>query len=183
MFRENSIETCTLSRVKQITSPVWMHETSAQTWCTGKSQRDRVEREVLGGIGMEKTFKLKAVSFQCMTKFTTIKKNNNNKKKIQLCGSLFVAVQSLSHVQLFTTPWNAVLQTSLSFTISWRLLRLTSTVLMMPSNHLILYLTFLLLPSIFPSIKFFSNVSVHRITWPEYWSFSFSISPSSEYSG
>ena len=71
MFRENSIETCILSRVKQITSPGWMHETSAWAWCTGKTQRNRVEREVGGGIGMGKTCKLKAVSFQCITKFNT----------------------------------------------------------------------------------------------------------------
>ena len=75
MFQENSIETCILSRVKQITSPGWMHETSAWTWCSGKTGRERVEREVGGGIGMGKTCKLKAVSFQCMTKFT--KKKNN----------------------------------------------------------------------------------------------------------
>ena len=68
------IETCLLSRVKQITSPGWMHETSARTWCTGKIQRDRVEREVGGGIGMGNTCKPMAVSFQCMTKSTTIKK-------------------------------------------------------------------------------------------------------------
>ena len=74
MFQENSTETCILSRVKQITSPGWMHETSAQTWCTGKTQRDRVEREVGGGIGMGNTCKPMAVSFQCMTKSTTIKK-------------------------------------------------------------------------------------------------------------
>ena len=71
LFQENSIETCILSRVKQITSPGWIHETSAWAWCTGQSQRDWVEREVGGGIGMGKTCKLKAVSFQCMTKFTT----------------------------------------------------------------------------------------------------------------
>ena len=71
MFQENSIETCILSRVKQTTSPGWMHETRARTWCTGKTQRDRVERKVGGGIGMGKTCKLKDVSFQCMTKFTT----------------------------------------------------------------------------------------------------------------
>ena len=73
MFQENSIETCMLSRVKQITSPGWMHETSTRTWCTGKTQRDRVEREVGGGIGMGNTCKPMAVSFQCMTKSTTIK--------------------------------------------------------------------------------------------------------------
>ena len=74
MVQENSIKTCILSRVKQITSPGWMHETSAQTWCTGKTWRDRVEREVGGGIGMGNTCKPMAVSFQCMTKSTTIKK-------------------------------------------------------------------------------------------------------------
>ena len=72
MFRENSIETCILSRVKQITSPGWMHETSAQAWCTGKTQRDRVEREVGGGIGMGDTYKSMANSCQYMTKTTTI---------------------------------------------------------------------------------------------------------------
>ena len=72
MFRENSIETCILSRVKQITSPGWMHETSAWAWCTGKTQRDQVEREVGGGIGMGNTRKSMAESCQCMTKTTTI---------------------------------------------------------------------------------------------------------------
>ena len=77
MFQENSIETCILSRVKQITNPGWMHEPSAWTWCTGKTERQRVEREVGGGIGMGNTCKPMAVSFQCMTKSTT------NKKKIK----------------------------------------------------------------------------------------------------
>ena len=72
MFQENSIETCILSRVKQITSPGWMHETSAQAWCTGKTQRDRAEREVGRGIGMGNTCISKADSCQCMTKTTTI---------------------------------------------------------------------------------------------------------------
>ena len=72
MFQENSINTCTLSRVNQITSPGWMRETSAQIWFTGKSQRDRVEREVGGGIGMGNTCKSMANSCQCMTKTTTI---------------------------------------------------------------------------------------------------------------
>ena len=72
MFRENSIETCILSRVKQITSPDWMHETSACGWCTGKTQRDRVEREVGGGIGMGNTCKSVADSGQHMAKTTTI---------------------------------------------------------------------------------------------------------------
>ena len=78
------------------------------------------------------------------------------------------------------TPWTAALQASLSITNSWRLLKL---MLVMPSNHLILCRPLLLPPSIFPSIRVFSNESVLRIRWPMYWSFSFSISPSSEYSG
>ena len=77
MFQENSIETCILSRVKQITGPGWMHETSARTWCSGRTWRERVGKEVGGGIGMGKTCEPKAFSFQCMTKFTT------NKKKIK----------------------------------------------------------------------------------------------------
>ena len=72
MFRENSIETCILSRVKQVTSPGWMHETSAGAWCTGKTQRDRAEREVGGGIGMGNTCNSMADSCQCMAKTTTI---------------------------------------------------------------------------------------------------------------
>ena len=68
MFQENSIKTCILSRVKQITSPGWMRETSAQTWCTGKTQRDRVEREVGGGTGMGNTCISMADSCQCMTR-------------------------------------------------------------------------------------------------------------------
>ena len=72
MFREKSMETCILSRVKQITSPGWMHETSARAWYTGKTQRDRVEREVGGGIGMGNTCKSMADSCQCTAKTTTI---------------------------------------------------------------------------------------------------------------
>ena len=72
MFRENSIETSILSRVKQITSPGWMHETDAQSWCTGKTQRDGMGRKVGGGIGNENTCKSMADSCQCMAKTTTI---------------------------------------------------------------------------------------------------------------
>ena len=79
MFQEISIETCIVSRVKQITSPGWMHETSARTWCTGKTKGERVEREVGGGIGMGNTCKPMDVSFQCMTKFTTNKKKKRKK--------------------------------------------------------------------------------------------------------
>ena len=72
MFQEISIETCIISRVKQITSPGWMHETSARAWCTGKTQSDRVEWEVGGGTGMGNTRKSMADSCQCMPKTTTI---------------------------------------------------------------------------------------------------------------
>ena len=72
MFQENSIKACILSRVKQITSLGWMHKTSARAWCAGKIQRDRVEREVGGGIRMGNTCKSMADSYQCMTKTTTI---------------------------------------------------------------------------------------------------------------
>ena len=93
------------------------------------------------------------------------------------------SVQSLSHVWLFVTPWTAAYQASLFITNSWSLLKLMSIESLMPSSHLILCHLLLLLPSIFPSIRVFSNVSAVRIRWPKYWSFSFSISPSNEYSG
>ena len=95
----------------------------------------------------------------------------------------FSSVQSLSRVQLFATPWITARQTSLSIINSRRLLKLTSTELLMPSNHLILCHPLLLLPSIFPSIRLFSNESVFHIRWPKYWSSSFNISLSNEYSG
>ena len=95
----------------------------------------------------------------------------------------FYLVQSLSHVWLFVTPWTAAHQTSLFITNSQSLLKLISIELVMSSNHLILCCPLLLPPSIFPSIRVFSNVSALRIRWPKYWSFSFSISPSNEYSG
>ena len=91
------------------------------------------------------------------------------------------SVQSLSHVQLFATPWTAVYQAFLSN--SWSLLKLMSIESVMPSNHLVLCGPLLLPPSIIPRTRIFSNESVLRIRWPKYWSFSFSISPSSEYLG
>ena len=94
------------------------------------------------------------------------------------------SVQSLSHVWLFATAWTTAPQASLSITNSWLLLKPMSIESVMASNiHLILCRPLLLLPSIFPSIRVFSNGSVLHIRWPKYWSFSFSISPSSEYSG
>ena len=94
----------------------------------------------------------------------------------------FVVVQSLSCVRLFATPWTAARQAPLSITIPWSLLRFMFTESMLPPNHLILCHPFLLPPSIFPSIRVLSNESALRIRGPKYWSFSFSISPSNEYS-
>ena len=94
-----------------------------------------------------------------------------------------VIVQLLGHIQLFETPWTAARQATLSFTISWSLLKLLYIESVMPSTHLILCPPLLLLPSIFPSIRVFSNESALHIRWPKYWSFSFSISPSNEFSG
>ena len=95
----------------------------------------------------------------------------------------FSSVQLLSRVRFFATPCTAARQASLSITNSQSLLKLMSTESVMPTNHLILWCTFLLQPSIFPSIRVFSNGSALCIRWPKYWSFSFSISPSNEYSG
>ena len=92
-------------------------------------------------------------------------------------------VRSLSCVQLFATPWSAARQASLSFTISQSLFKLMPIESVMPSNHLILCHPLLLLPSVFPSIRVFSNELALQIKWPKYWSFSFSISLSKEYSG
>ena len=93
----------------------------------------------------------------------------------------FIVVQSFSHVWLFATPWTAACQVSLSFTISWSLLKLMSIESVMPPNHLIPCHLLLLLPSVFPSIRVFSNELALRVRWPKYWSFS--ISSSNEYSG
>ena len=104
---------------------------------------------------------------------------------------VIVVVQSLGHVQLFVSPWiaasqaslSSTIQASLSFTISQSLLKLMSLESVMTSNHLILCHSLLLLLSVFPRIKVFSNESTLRVRWPKYWSFSFHISPSNEYSG
>ena len=107
-------------------------------------------------------------------------------RRWRFCGKTlfqFSLVQLFSHVWLFETPWTAACQASLSITKSRSILKFMSIELVIPSNHLILCYPLLLLPSIFSSIRVFSNESVLRIRWPKYWSFSFSISPSSEYSG
>ena len=100
-----------------------------------------------------------------------------------LCLSYFSSVQSLSRVRLFTTPWTPARQASLSITNSWSLPKPMSIESVIPSNHLILCRPLLLLPSIFPSIRVFTNESALCIRWPKYWSFSFNISPSNEHPG
>ena len=100
-----------------------------------------------------------------------------------LLFNIISSIQSLSHVQLFVIPWTVACQASLSITNSQRLLKFMSIVLVIPSNHLILYHPLLLSPSIFPSIRVFSNESALHIKWSKYWSFSFTMNPSNEYSG
>ena len=102
---------------------------------------------------------------------------------IELCYYQFSSLQSLSRVRLFATPWTAACQASLSTRNSWSLLKLMSVESVMPSNHLIFCHPLLFLSSISPSIRVFSNESVLCMRWPKYWIFSFSISPSKEYSG
>ena len=100
-----------------------------------------------------------------------------------LCCILLLLFSHQVVSQLFVTPWTTARQASLSLTISWSLLKLTSIESVIPSNHLVLCHLLLLLPSIFPNIRVFSSESALRIRWPKYWIFSFSISPSDEYSG
>ena len=102
---------------------------------------------------------------------------------IHIGSAQFSSVQLLSRVRFFATPWTAAHQASLSVTNSWSLLKLISIESVIPSNHLIFCRPLFLLPSVFPSIRVFSSESALCIRWPKYWSFSFSISPSNEYSG
>ena len=118
----------------------------------------------------------------CNSRAEYLQQNSNvviSSMHIVVSGS----VQSLSRVRLFVTPWTAALQASLSITNTWSLLKLMSIELVMPSSHLILCHPLLRLPSIFPSIRVFSNESALLIRWPKYWSCSFNISPSKENSG
>ena len=109
----------------------------------------------------------------------SVSKLEGKKKEREI---VIVVVQSFSHILLFEIPWIAACQASLSFTIYRSLLKLMSIESVMPSNHLVLCCPLLLLPSIFPSIRVFSNELALHIRWPKYWSFSFSINPSKEYS-
>ena len=117
-----------------------------------------------------------------MVRILFLDSSHGGEGKVSSLVSQFSSVQSLSYVQLFVIPWTAARQASLSITNSQSLLKPMSIVSVMPSNHLILCRP-LILPSIFPSIRVFSSELLLLIRWPNYWSFSFSISPSSEYSG
>ena len=108
---------------------------------------------------------------------------NSSNLELTICFFVLFVVQVLSRVHFFASPWTAAGQAPLSFTISQSLLKLMSIELVMPSNHLILCRPLLLLPSISRSIRVFSSELAPRIRWSKYWSFSFSISPSNEYSG
>ena len=119
--------------------------------------------------------------FRCLTDFSLMCPNIFQAKNTDL--NQFSSVQLLSHVQLFETPWTGARQASLSVTNSGSLLKLMSIESVMPSNHLILCSPLLLPPSIFPSIRVFSNESALHIRWPKYQSFNFSISPSNEHPG
>ena len=122
--------------------------------------------------------------FQYVTPFVvSITPTPSVSSSLLFLSGLFVVVQSLSCGQLFATPWTAARQASLSFTVSRSLLKLMSIESVMPSNHLVLCGPLLLLPSIFPSIRVFSNELTLHIRWLKHCSFSFSISPSNEYSG
>ena len=121
---------------------------------------------------------VKFMNFQSYFSFDLFLKNETKNKYL----NFVVVVQSLSHAWLFATPWAEACQASLSFTISQSLLKLMSIESIMPSNHLILCRPLLLPPSIFPSIRVFSKELAFHIRWPKYWSFSFSINPSSKYS-
>ena len=113
----------------------------------------------------------------------TVNEDTIREKTVFQIPHHFSSVQSFSHVQLFVTLWIAAHQASLSITNSQSLLKLMSIELVMPSNHFILCCPLLLLPSVFPSIRVFSNESVLPIRWPKYWGFCFSVSPANEYSG
>ena len=131
-------------------------------------------------LAVESTSLFSSLFLQCLyhlgLESVTLLCNGNS-----TCRTKEVVVQLLSRVRLFATPWTAAYQASLSISNSWSLLKLMSVKSVMPSNHLILCRPLLLPPSIFCSIRVFSSESALHIRWPEYWSFSFSISPSNEY--
>ena len=157
-----------------------MHSICQQIWKTQQWPQDW-KRPILIPISKKSNVK------ECSNYNTIALMSHASKVMLEIlqarCQQLSVSVQLLSRVWLFANPWTAARQASLSITNSWSLPKLLSIESVMPSSHLILCCPFLLLPSIFPSIRVFSNESVLYIRWPKYWSFSFNITPSSEYSG
>ena len=144
--------------------PLFQFSSVAQSCPTLRPQRRQPTRLPRPGILQARTLEWVAISFSNAWKWK-------------------VKVKSLSRARPSTTPWTLAHQASLSFSNPWILLKLMSIESVMPSNHLILCHPLFLLPSIFPIIRVFSNESALCIRWPKYWSFSFSISPSNEYSG
>ena len=152
-----------------------------KAWNHPFSKRDPV------GFKWRMTFRNQDLSVKCIViiRVSLIPGPLSRQTGKQIHAHLFLhqSVQSLSRVKIFGTPWTAAHQASLYITNSQSLLKLMSIESVMPSNHLILCRPLLLLPSIFPSIRVFSNESALRIRWPKYWSFSFNISPFNEHSG
>ena len=157
-----------------------MHSICQQIWKTQQWPQDW-KRPILIPISKKSNVK------ECSNYNTIALMSHASKVMLKIlqarCQQLSVSVQLLSRVWLFANPWTAARQASLSITNSWSLPKLLSIESVMPSSHLILCCPFLLLPSIFPSIRVFSNESVLYIRWPKYWSFSLNITPSNEYSG
>ena len=141
-------------------------------------QGDAIQTQLPSKLGLPCTILVNSAPWSCAEHSTTCKKVHES-----LCSTLCYSVQSPSRVRFFATPWTAARQASLSITSSQSLLKLMSIELVMPSNHLNFCCPLLLLPSIFPSIRVFSNESVLHIRWPKYWSFSFSISRSNKHPG
>ena len=148
-------------RIWQPTAVFFLHKSSGQ----------RSLEAIIDGLSKE----LETIS--------QLNNNNNDKKNHCIMWIATSSVQSLSHVQRFVTPWTAAHQASLSITNIWSLPKLMSIESVMPSNHLILCCPLLLPPSVFPSIRVFSNESALCIRWPKYWRFSFNISLSNEHPG
>ena len=144
--------------------------------------RVSMSQELIEGVFFKES-ELEATAVRMKTELLFIQDLENLRPASTLTLWTYTCCSVAQSVQLFVTPWTAGCQASLSLTISWSLLKLISIDLVMPSNNLIIYCPLLLLSLIFSSIRVFSNELTLHISWPKYWSFSFSISPSNEYSG
>ena len=150
-----------------------------QTHCWVCTLKTRIERHVYPNVHCITVYKSQDMEATQMS----ISRRIGKKAVVCIHNRIFSSIQLLSRVQLFVTPWTAARQACLSITNSQSLLKLMSIESVMPSNHVIVCRPLVLLPSIFPSIRVFSNESVLHIRQPNYWSFRFNFSPSSEYSG